>query len=58
MLGMSIVGDLFGAGKMFLPQGVVHQILSPISNSESDFFLLNDYYDSFFNCETEKKHLF
>ena len=38
MLGMSIVGDLFGAGKMFLPQGVVHQILSPISNSESNFF--------------------
>ena len=29
-------------------QGVVHQILSPISNSESTIFLTNIYYDFFF----------
>ena len=39
--------------------GVVHQIISPIPNSESrNFFneyLLNNF---FFNWQTEKKHLF
>ena len=33
--------------------GMVHQILSPISNSESTNFF-NEYY-SFFNWQTEKK---
>ena len=58
MQGMSIVGDLFGAGKMFLPQGVIHQILSPISNSKSKIFLTNIYYDFSFNLQTVQKHLF
>ena len=35
--------------------GVVHQIISPISNSESTIFLTNIYYDFFFNWQTEKK---
>ena len=35
--------------------GVVHQIVSPISNSESTIFLTNIYYDFFFNWQTEKK---
>ena len=39
-------------------KGVVNQILSPISNSESTNFLTNIYYDFFFNWQTEKKHLF
>ena len=38
--------------------GVVHQIISPISNSESTIFLTNIYYDFYFNWQTEKKHLF
>ena len=35
--------------------GVVHQIHSPISNSESTKFLMNIYYDFLFNWQTEKK---
>ena len=35
--------------------GVVHQIHSPISNSEPIIFLSNIYYDFFFNWQTEKK---
>ena len=36
--------------------GVVHQILSQISNCESMNFLTNTYYDFFFNWQTKKKH--
>ena len=38
--------------------GTVHQILSPISDSESTNFWMNMYYDFFFNWQNEKKHLF
>ena len=32
----------------------IHQIVSPISNSESTIFLTNIYYDFLFNWQTEK----
>ena len=36
----------------------IHQIVSPISNSESTIFLTNICYDFFFNWQTEGKNLF
>ena len=38
-----------------IDKGVVHQIVSPILNSESTNFLINIYYDFFFNWQTERK---
>ena len=38
--------------------GVVHQIISPISNSESTNFLTNICYDFFLKWQTEKKLCF
>ena len=42
-------------GRMTTTQGLVHQIVSPISNSESTIFLTNICYDSFSSGKTENK---
>ena len=55
--GNSLVAMGSKYGKIYV-YGVVHQILSPISNSESTNFLTNIYYDFLFNWQTEKGHLF
>ena len=39
-------------------KGGVHQIFSPISNSESTNLLTDIDYDFFFNWQTEKQNLF